>query len=233
MRFEVYCDESNPDLLASTRSSARFLVIGSLWLPATLRARCKAEIDALRNRNRFGGELKWNKVSPSRESGYRDLVRWFFDQGDDLRFRCITVDRDQVDLKLYHQGDQELGFYKFYYQLLHHWILDFDEYSIFTDYKFNRWRDRLPVLHKCLGVANRCSVVHLVQAVRSEESVLIQLADVLTGAVAARLNTELIASRAKAGVVRELESRLGHRLRPTPRAEQKFNQFQIDFRGGW
>ncbi len=233
MRFEVYCDESNPDVFASTRSSARFLVIGSLWLPAKLRDSCKAEIHALRDRHRIGGELKWNKVSPSREAAYCDLVRWFFDQGDDLRFRCITVDREQVDLKLYHQGDQELGFYKFYYQLLHHWILDFNEYSIFTDFKVNRQRDRLAVLRQCLDAANLSSVVRQVQAVRSEESVLIQLADVLTGTVAARLNTKQISSPAKGVVVRELESRIGHRLRPTSRTEQKFNHFQIDLRGGW
>ena len=122
MKFEVYCDESRPDLFASKRSSARHLVIGSLWFPADLRAGYKEELHKLRDRFKVGGEFKWNKVSPSRADFYRELVDWFFSRGEDLRFRCIAVDREQVDLKLFHEDDQELGFYKFYYQLLHHWI---------------------------------------------------------------------------------------------------------------
>ncbi len=67
MKFDVYCDESRPDLLSSSNPRARFMVIGSLWLPRETRGALKSAI-------------------------------------------------------------HELGFYKFYDQLLHHWILDFNEY---------------------------------------------------------------------------------------------------------
>ena len=36
-----------------------------------------------------------------------------------------VINKNDVDLYKYHQNDQELGFYKFYYQVLHHWIFDF------------------------------------------------------------------------------------------------------------
>lgn len=233
MKFEVYCDESRPDLLASQKSDARYLMIGSLWLPANLRSEYKSGLHELRDRFNVGGEFKWNKISPSREDFYRGLIAWFFDRGDDLRFRCIAVDRTQVDLKLFHEDDQELGFYKFYYQLLHHWILDFNEYAVFVDFKWNRRRDRLHVLRECLDSANLSSQVERVQALRSDESVLVQLADVLTGAASRRLNQVPAGSDAKEAVAAEIESRLGHPIRATARTEQKFNVFVIDLSGGW
>jgi len=233
MRFEVYCDESRPDLLVSAKPGARFMVIGSLWLRADDRDEFKTRIHELRDRHRVGGEFKWQKVSPSRQGFYEELVAWFHDQGDRLRFRCIAVDQSQVNLHLYHEDDQELGFYKFYYQLLHHWVLDFNDYAVFVDFKSNRRRDRLHVLRRCLDLSNLSTQVERVQAVRSEESVLIQLADVLTGAAAYRLNNGVRAGSAKAAVLGKLESLLSRRVTSTAKGEQKFNVFQIDLRGGW
>lgn len=233
MKFDVYCDESRPDLLVSKRPRARFLVIGSLWLRREDRERYKDEIHTLRDRHRIGGEFKWQKVSPSRSSFYQELVNWFMDKGSDLRFRCIAVDHDRVDLHLYHNNDQELGFYKFYYQLLHHWITDFNEYAVFVDYKRNRRGDRLPVLQKYLQYSNLVSTIAQVQSIRSEESVLLQLADVLIGTAAYRLNGQINPNSAKAVILDQLEHVLGRRIAHTPRTEKKFNVFQINLGGGW
>jgi hypothetical protein len=209
------------------------MVIGSLWLPAKNRQRFKEALHQLRDRHLVGGEFKWNKVSPSRLAFYQEVVQWFFDQGDSLRFRCIAVDRTQLDLPHYHDGDQELGFYKFYYQLLHHWILDFNEYSVFVDFKSNRRSDRLEVLRGFLDDTNLSSKVERVQAVRSEESVLIQLVDVLTGAAARRLNGPTESGAAKTAVLESVEERLHGEIQATGRDETKFNLFLINLRGGW
>lgn len=233
MQFEVYCDESRPDLLRSNHPNSQFMVIGSLWLRTQDREEFKSAIHALRDRHRVGGEYKWQKVSPSRIDFYKDLLDWFHEVGERLRFRCIAVDRSQVDLTLYHQDDQELGFYKFYYQLLHHWVLDFNEYAVFVDLKRNRRRDRLHALHRCLALSNLSSKVARIQAVRSEESVLIQLVDVLTGLAAYRLNNRINDTSAKFQILNHFEERRARRIKPTQKGEQKFNVFRIDLRGGW
>jgi hypothetical protein len=88
-------------------------------------------------------------------------------------------------------------------------------------------------LHRCLSKANLSALVDYVQAVRSEESVLIQLADVLTGSAASRLNETLRRGSAKERVVEQLESALGNGIRATSRDEQKFNVFVMDLHGGW
>jgi hypothetical protein len=233
VKFEVYCDETLPDLFTSTHPQGRYLMIGSLWLPADLRGEVKARIEALRASHGVYGEMKWRKISPSKAGFYAELVDLFLSFGLDMRFRCIAVDRQAMNLDL-HNGDAELGFYKFYYQVLHHWILDQNEYTVFCDLKRNRDRTRLHTLQHILGTASRTSTVREVQSLPSGEVVLLQLCDVLLGAASARLNERTDLGAAKEGVVAHLERRLGRaRLGPTHKAEEKFNIFKIRLEGGW
>lgn len=215
MKFEVYCDESNPDVLTSQHPRARHLMIGSLWLPAESRS-----------------EIKWSKVSPNRRNFYVELIDLFISYGDSLRFRCIAVDHTQLNMAL-HDNDEELGFYKFYYQLLHHWLLDFNEYRIFCDVKSHRDPKRLPVLARCLARGNLSSRIESIQALHSDEVVLIQLCDLLLGAASSRINETLREGGAKAAIVQRLETALGRPLAPTHKTEEKFNIFRIRLRGGW
>ena len=233
MQFEVYCDEAMPDLFTSRKKGGRYLMIGSLWLPAELKGELKEKIKGLRERHNTWGEIKWTKVSPSRLPFYLDLIDLFESYGMDLRFRCIAVDSSQVDMR-WHDSDEELGFYKFYYQLLHHWILDFNEYRIFCDTKTNRDPSRLQVLQRCLSSANLSANIPQVQSLPSKQVVLIQLCDLLLGAASSRLNQTLQPGGAKEQVVRRLESHLGiEHIGPTHRGAEKFNVFRIRLQGGW
>lgn len=233
MNIDVYCDEAYPDLFSSKNPQARYLFIGSVWLKRDDRDRFKADIHRIRNKHKIGGEFKWTKVSPSKIDFYKELLTWFCDQGEDLRFRCIAVDYDQVDLMKFHQGDHELGFYKFYYQMLYQWISDENEYYIFCDHKDNRLRDRLYTLKSCLSNARLAATIKNVQSIRSKESVLIQLADVLVGVSAARYNNKLSPMSAKHELVEHLEHCLKQRIAPTWRSEKKYNLFEIRLTTGW
>ena len=233
MKFEVYCDESYPDLFASKKPCVKYMVIGSVWLCAGDRVEFKSRIHSLRDKHCVGGEFKWQKVSPSRIAFYKEIIDWFLSSGDRLRFRCIAVEHTKVNLLKYHESDQELGFYKFYYQMLHHWIMDFNEYAIFCDSKKNRDPNRLDTLRQCLDNSNLSSFVRNVQAIQSNESVLIQLSDVLTGIAASRLNNNLRPESAKTELVQYAEDQLGRKIQHTYRNEKKFNVFVIDLQGGW
>jgi hypothetical protein len=232
MRFEIYCDEANPDVLTSANPRARYLMIGSLWLPVELRDEIKSRVGALRQQHHAWGEIKWSKVSPNRRDFYVELIDLFVSYGENLRFRCIAVDRTQLNLAL-HDNDGELGFYKFYYQLLHHWILDFNEYRIFCDVKSNRDPKRLSVLGRCLSRANLTSSIVSTQSLPSHEVILIQLCDLLLGAASSRINDTLREGTAKSAVVQRLEVALGRALAPTHKTEEKFNIFKIRLQGGW
>jgi len=233
MHIDVYCDESYPDLFSSQNPQADYLLIGSLWLKSKNRKKFKTKIHHLRDQYNVGGEFKWNKVTPSRKQFYLSLIEWFFNQGDELRFRCIVVDQKQVNLDYFHDSDQELGFYKFYYQMIHHWIQASNIYHIFCDFKSNRRRNRLHTLQECLNNSTLSSKIDKVQAIRSEESVLIQLTDVLVGIAAARLNNKLKNNSTKFIVTEHLENLLQRNIKPTYKSEKKFNIFKIELEKGW
>jgi len=233
MMFEVYCDEAMPDLFTSQKPRWQYLMIGSLWLPAPLRKEIKRKIYSLRKTHNTWGEIKWSKVSPSRIGFYIELIDLFKSYQLDMRFRCIAVDHSQVNMSL-HDNDEELGFYKFYYQLLHRWILDFNKYRIFCDAKSNRDSKRLQVLKTCLLYANLSSDIEDIQALHSRDVVLIQLCDLLLGAANSRMNNTLKKDSAKEKLVKRLESHLGvTKLIPTSSDERKFNIFCIRLDGGW
>ncbi len=233
MKFDIYCDESHPDLLSSQNPKVKFMMIGGIWLPFELRDNFKEKIHELRNQFNIGGEFKWRKVTPSREDFYMSLIHWFFSEGNNIRFRCIAVEHEKVNMIKYHNNDQELGFYKFYYQMIHHWIFDYNEYNIFCDFKSNRETDRLNVLRRCLQASNLSSEIVFAQAIRSKESVLLQLVDVLLGSVSAKLNCTHKTGSAKANLIATIEENIGASICPTNKSEQKFNVFKIDLDGGW
>lgn len=103
---------------------------------------------------------------------------------------------------------------------------------MFCDHKSNRLPSRLKTLEACLNNANIASEIK-VQATRSEESVFVQLCDVLTWLTQARFNGEERLGPAKLELLRHLEEALGHPVRATNLAEQKFNVFEIQPGGGW
>jgi hypothetical protein len=231
MDFEVYCDESRAEYFRDRQPGAkRYVLIGGLWIEAEQREDYKAKIRKLREIHDVWGEFKWNRVSPSRQQFYLALVQLFFEEA--MRFRCLVLPANQLDSIQFHNADNELMFYKFYYQLLHHWILDFNTYRVFVDLKTNRLHNRIKTLERVLQNANLTSEVLAVQALPSHQVDLLQLADVLIGAVGYRFHEERT-SVAKLAVLREIEAQLGHPIQPTSRREQKFNIFRFRPGGGW
>lgn len=231
MNFEVYCDESG--LEALTRKDAHLYVgIGGIWVPAEFRPALKLELKKIKSKYNIKGEWKWKKVSPSFLIMYKEIVDFFF-KADYIRFRIILIEANKVDNIRFHNDDAELSFYKFYYQLIKHWIFDFNTYTIFTDLKENRNKGRLNELRRVLDKSNLTSDVQKVQGVPSHQSLGIQLADLFTGLVTSKFNKEL-KSAAKKELIDYLErEHLRKLIAPTAKWEEKFNIFKINLQGGW
>lgn len=230
MDFEVYCDESGQQFLTTQGSRFdKYVLIGGLWIEASHHEKHKSKIKRLREIHRVHGEFKWNRVSPSRQEFYRDLVELFF--AEPMSFRCLVLPAEQLDATRFHEADEELMFYKFYYQLLHHWISDFNRYCIFVDLKTNRVQSRIRTLEKVLQNANPRAEILSVQALPSRELDLLQLTDVLLGAVSSRFHARTT-STAKLAVVEAVEAHLRHPIRPTTRRASKFNVFCFRTRSG-
>ena len=227
MEIDVYCDESRQDLLTSQSPHSSSLLFGGLWVKRERRAEFNAQIRELRKTHNVLGEFKWHKVSPSRIEFYSALIDLFIAAGEDMRFRCLVVDRAAVDHS-FNNNDPELSYYKFYYQLLHHWIEPGGSYAIFCDLRSNRLRTRQGTLERVLRRANTSATIERVQGVVSAESSLIQLSDLLLGAASTRLNAKVL-SPSKEALVAQLETglKLQNGLKPTWRTERKYNIFKF------
>lgn len=230
MDFEVYCDESGLEAL-SRKDAHKFSAIGSIWMPMEFRSDFKNDIKNIKTKYKVIGELKWNKISPAHYGLYSEVISYFFSNSN-LRFRVIIVESENVDHIKFNNKDSELGFYKFYYQLLHHWIFDWNNYSFFLDNKVNRNKERLKELKKVLCASNLTSHINRVQALESHQTLGIQLADIFSGLVAAKFNG-ITTSDTKLKLITEVEEYIDKSIRPSPKWEEKFNVFKINLQGGW
>ena len=222
-RNHVYTDES------STQGK-RFMLIGGVWIPATAEGALRADIAQIRAQHSLGREMKWGKVSANKLVGYRRLVDAFF-ASRHARFKCIVVDTHVVNYRRYSEGDGELGFYKFYFQLLSRTIEDGCDYVVIADHRTNT--TDLPSFKTlrdcCNGWCARRSRTTVPSPIRSisprdsKSEDLIQVCDVLLGAVGARFNRDVI-SLTKLALVEHIEKRVGRPLhnRCWP-SVQKFN----------
>jgi hypothetical protein len=181
MEYVVYCDESRHSLSKENQ----FMAIGGLWLPRARKVELTKQFRALCDSYELRGEIKWSKASTKRFDGYKQLVD-FFVSDPDLKFRVIVVEHAKLDWEKYHGGDRELGFYKFYYQMLRPWIERGNEYLILLDFQKNKGSDRYKNLRTFLERATQGEAwITDLTVIDSYESPLGQLSDLLTGAVAA------------------------------------------------
>jgi hypothetical protein len=189
-KYNVYCDESG------TTGTCRHFGIGSLWVQWPAEAHLRVEIGAFRARTNMVRELKWEKVSASRVLAYAEFADFLFTQAG-VEFRCIVVDKSKVDYHHYFRGDEEAGFYAFYYHVLSQRAKrlcnDGEAYYVYTDERKNRKASRLNTLRIICNRGYRKNGGHaepfrLVQPVASHTEDLVQLADVLTGAVVSAAN---------------------------------------------
>jgi hypothetical protein len=231
--YEIYCDESRQELFYD-KEKARigYTLIGGIWLEADSRQRLKDEIRKVRVKHDLYSEFKWVKVSPNRLPFYTDIIDLFFRE-EAFRFRTIVLKNDELDKVKFHEGDAELMFYKFYYQLIKHWLSDGNAYRVFVDMKTNREKDRLPTLLKYLSLSNLSSDVKSVQALPSSEVDFLQVADLLIGAVGSKFNGDGT-SCAKLELISSLEKLLGRPLnKPTSCDCNKFNVFRFQPERAW
>lgn len=230
MKYEIYCDESCIEALFDTKAHA-FASIGGIWIPSDHRTILKEEISSIKAKYGFLGEMKWNKVTPKSVQMYYDLIDLFF-RVYQVRFRAICMESAKIDNGTFNQGSGELGFYKFYYQLIQHWLVPGESYTLFLDHKINRSKSRVAELRHFLQQTSNAKI-ESAQALPSNESALIQLADVLVGAVSSSFNGELKVGSAKSLICTKIEEYLGHPIQRTGVNEQKFNVFNINLKQSW
>lgn len=171
-------------------------------------------------------EAKWTKVSPAKAGFYLALVDLFL-ADDRMRFRGLVVpDKGLLDHGRFDQSHND-WYYKMYFTMLRPIFTAPHRYRIYLDVKDTCGGPRTRKLHEVLANSlhdfdRQC--IERVQQVRSHESELLQIADLLIGALT-YANRDLAGSPAKMAIIEQLRARLGSQAltRTSPFAATKFN----------
>jgi len=224
-RIYIYCDESCH--LENDHQSA--MVLAAVACPAAKRKQIGRAIKALKRRHSIpdGREIKWVQVSPATLGFYRDLVSLFFDEPS-LGFRGVVVpDKQALDHDDFDQSHDDF-YYKMWWLLLTRMIDDQQVFRVFVDIKDTHSNVKLKRVHEVLCNAHydfNNERIESIEAVRSHDVPLVQLADVLAGVLSHRFRG-IQGSQAKQALIDHVKERSGLSLeRSTPPGARKFNLF--------
>jgi hypothetical protein len=224
--FNVYCDES----CHLEHDDIPVMVLGAVWCPAAqapAAARRVAEIKAAHGLAR-SFEIKWTKVSRGQQAFYLDIVNGFFED-EHLHFRGLLIpDKTKLDHARFGQSHDD-WYYKMCFRMLDPIINPANCYSIYLDIKDTRSERKRAKLEEVLKNAKRdraAQIIRRVQQVRSHETALMQLADLLIGAVGYHAR-RLKGNAAKLAVIKRIRQKGRLSLDfSTWLGEKKFNLFR-------
>lgn len=224
--YNIYCDES----CHLENDHQTVMVLGAVWCPLDKKEEIFNRLKEIKLKHGFSSqfEVKWTKVSPAKTQFYLDIIDYFFDD-DDLHFRTLIVpDKSHLDHEI-HQQTHDDFYYKMYFDLLKVILKPDGRYHIYLDYKDTHGGEKTRRLHDVL--CNNMydfsrKIIERVQTVCSKEVVLIQLTDLLTGAIS-YINRGLSDNDAKVAIVKRISERSGYSLKnSTLLQEQKVNIFR-------
>lgn len=222
--INIYCDESRH----TSNPEDKYMVIGALSCPRDRKTELTQAINLLRKQHSTWREFGWKTLSPNRRDFYWALME-LFHKSPELAFRCLVVDRTHLNHEQFNQGDNELGFYKLYYQMLVHWLKPNCAYNIYLDWQQNKTQRRFIDLRdilrrKLTGKAK----IECLEPVNSQYISMIQLSDLLIGAVGYAWNDRQ-GSTIKKDFCNDLAQLIGlsNLKSTTARSEGKFNIFHF------
>lgn len=195
--LNLYCDETGHlenDLI-------NVMVLGYISCPAEHAREVSKSIKQIKRKHKISPyfEIKWVKVSQAKVDFYLDLVQFFFED-QQLNFRAVII----PDKSILRHDDfcqtHDDWYYKMYFNLIKFVINQTTKFNIYLDYKDTWGSRKAKILKEVLTRAYPGCYINRIQAVHSHESSLIQLTDLLIGAVSYR-NRDLHSNKAKEEII--------------------------------
>ncbi len=216
--FNIYCDESTH----LKNDGQPYMIISYVSAAYNQLNQHKEHIKMLKAKHEIKGEIKWSKVSSGQYPFYAELVDYFF--STDLKFRAVIVKKSQIDEKRKDFTYDDF-YFRMYYQLLHHKMDLAYKYNIYFDIKDTCSHKKLATLKDILRWN---ASIRNFQFIRSHESCLMQLTDLIMGALNYKLR-DGNAVAAKVKLIEKIENQCDFSItNSTPRTAEKFNLFFID-----
>ncbi len=231
--INIYCDEScHLEVTEKNSGKQMSMVLGGITCPIDKVKEISKEIRAIKVKHNIWpyNEIKWVKVSNNKIEFYKELVEYFFDNAK-LSFRSIIFqDKRAFSYKKYNHNDL---YYIMYFYLLREMVATTTSSNIYIDKKDTRGGEKTKHLRKVLcndKLDFNMSLINRIQIIDSKDSELMQLADLLIGAMCyvnrQEIGEEALVSNAKQQIVDLIKEKSGYSLvKTTLRQEEKFNIF--------
>lgn len=223
--YNIYCDES----CHLEHDGIKPMGLGCVWCAKEDRLEIFEELRDLKTKHSLKPhcELKWNAVSPAKIDYYIEVVNYFF-ANPKLHFRALIVaDKSQLKHDDFGQSHDEF-YYKMYFNLLKTIIVPGDYYEVYIDIKDTQSEQKVKKLKEVISNTHYDfdqSMIRRIQQVDSKEVELVQLTDLLLGAIV-YFQRGLDGSQAKLNLINLLKKKSGYSLtRSTLYKEDKFNLF--------
>jgi len=204
--INIYCDESCH--LENDGQSA--MTLGALLCPVEKRREISVRLREIKARHGIPAttEIKWGKVSPSKMEFYQQWLDYFFDD-DDLGFRAVVIPNKQS--LNHHSFDQihDDWYYKMLFTLIKVLLKPENQYRIYLDHKDSLSGQKAAKLHQVLSNSSYDfdkKIIHRIQPVPSHESELLQLCDLLIGAIS-YLHRGIKTSETKLALIERIKQR--------------------------
>lgn len=212
--FNVYCDES----CHLEHDRINVMVLGAMWCKADRSRAISRQIRDIKAKYKLKSafEIKWTKVSPGKVDFYLSLIEYFRDEPD-LHFRAVIIPNKRILDHASHQQNHDDWYYKMCFTMLEPIIDPTQRYRIYLDIKDTRSEQKRAKLEDVLRNSRHDAdghVIERVQQIHSRESDVLQLADLLIGAVTYQ-NRGLATNTGKLEVIRRLQRVTGKTLTHT------------------
>lgn len=235
-QINFYCDES----CYLEHDKSNYMVLGMVFCPKSCYNQIKNKILELKNKYKISknAETKWSKISTSRYLYYKELVEYFFDPAVHIAFNGIVVDKKKLNHEKFKQSHNEF-YYKIMYQMIDHKISPFDYNKIYIDEKDTHNAERVRTLEKILKSNYKLyfsNTIKPIQVIKSHESQLMQITDILTGAISYELNNKEKVSESKKIIIGLINEKNGCKINnkkniSTPKFELMFFKCKEHYHG--
>lgn len=226
-KFKIFCDES----CHLQHDNCNVMVLGALFCPEEDFLHVNKHIKWLRNIHNYKTELKWTKLISMQEKFYYELLNFFFESP--LRFKAtIVLNKNKLNHERYNNGSHGIFYYKMFYYTLRDFIETNSSYKIYLDYMDSLGGEKVKTLNNILiheSIKREIDANISSYIIRSYESQLIQLCDILIGAITYKNRSDIPKdSKTKNIIIDFIEHSLCRRLNSsTPPWEEKFNIFMF------
>ncbi|MGX3098489.1 DUF3800 domain-containing protein [Helicobacter sp. 23-1046] len=242
MKYKIFCDESNHlDYKDNPTLKSNIMVLGAIRVAEEEVEQINKHIKYLKHKHNYHKELKWTKLHISQKPFYDELLDFFFSEVC-LKFQALLIpSKKNLKHDIYNDGSADLFYYKMFYYVFRNLfeaevnVGEKIDAKIYLDYKDSRCGTRMQQLKEVLQSKYKDNLNVEVFTAKSHESNIIQLVDLLIGAIAYQAREDLEhKSEIKNYIVNILESKLYNKSLKlsTPPWESKFNIFKIELGKG-